>query len=354
MRFRTNGEARTTLAAGAFFFVAAQMLFNVVADTRHPELFDSEYGVRLSLLQARQAEAPGRPLLLLMGSSRTVAAFRPETLPEMQTADGTRVLPFNYSHLAAGPILTLMEYQRLRRAGVRPEWLVVEVMPPCLSLENPAQAVGCMTVFDLALLQRYFDWSMIYGRYIRFRLIPWYRHRGEIVRRLAPAWTAPGSYIDSELIHLAPLGGDDHWSRMSIGSPDLIRRASEAARADYVPRLQQFSIKKSATRAYGELITKCHTDGVRLVLLLTPESTEFRSWYSAESLRQIDDWCSEMRRQYGVQIIDARAWVADSDFMDGHHVLDRGADAFTKRLGEEVLRPLVRGGEEKSMPAAPD
>jgi len=43
----------------------------------------------------------------------------------------------------------------------------------------------------------------------------------------------------------------------------------------------------------------------------------------------------------GLTLVDARTWLPDSDFMDLHHVLASGAERFTKRLEEEVLRPLV-------------
>src|SRR6266850_6378448 len=125
---RTIPQSRRTLAAGLLFFLVAQMLFNIVADMRHPELYDPEYGVRLGLLRARQAETPDRPLLLLIGSSRTVMSFRPEILGALRTGDGAPVLAFNFSHLAAGPLMNLLAYDRLRREGIRPKWLVVEVM----------------------------------------------------------------------------------------------------------------------------------------------------------------------------------------------------------------------------------
>ena len=343
MRFRTTTDSKRTLAAAAICFVAAQVLFNVVADLRHPELFDAEYGVRLALLRERQAETPRSPLLLMLGSSRTVHCFEPEILPELRTAAGARVLSFNFSHLAAGPVMNLMEYRRLRRAGVRPSWLVMEVMPPCLSLEKPGQATGCATALDLPVLQRYFERPKLFARFCQYRLLPWHRHRNDLVHRFAPDWAAPGSPTEKSTIHLGPLGGDDHWVMRATETADCFQRAKEAARADYYPRLQDFSIKESTTRAYGELIATCHKDGTQVVLLLTPEGTEFRSWYSADALRQIDDWCATMRRTYGVQIVDARTWVADGDFLDTHHVMCHGADVFTKRFCEEVLVPLVRG-----------
>src|SRR4051812_40711862 len=116
----------------AVAFVAVQFVLNVVVDGWHPGLYDSEYAVRLRTLRARVAEAPGRPLLLLVGSSRTEMNFLPEVLPPLHTASGETPLVFNFSHLGAGPVMNLLEVRRLLRDGVRPGWLVLEAMPPQL------------------------------------------------------------------------------------------------------------------------------------------------------------------------------------------------------------------------------
>jgi hypothetical protein len=81
-----------------------------------------------------------------------------------------------------------------------------------------------------------------------------------------------------------------------------------------------------------------------VVLVLTPESREFRSWYAPGSEAQIQAVCARLARDHGTRIVDARTWVPDEDFMDGHHVLPAGAAVFTRRLAREVLTPLVTGG----------
>jgi hypothetical protein len=51
---------------------------------------------------------------------------------------------------------------------------------------------------------------------------------------------------------------------------------------------------------------------------------------------------AELQKEYAVEVIDARCWVADKDFADGHHVLEGGATTFTTRLCAEVQRLLRR------------
>jgi hypothetical protein len=50
-------------------------------------------------------------------------------------------------------------------------------------------------------------------------------------------------------------------------------------------------------------------------------------------------------REFGVAVVDARRWLADEEFEDGHHPLLAGQRAFTDRLYREVLVALVRSGK---------
>jgi hypothetical protein len=43
-----------------------------------------------------------------------------------------------------------------------------------------------------------------------------------------------------------------------------------------------------------------------------------------------------------VPLIDARDWVDDDGFWDGHHMLPAGAAQFTHRFEREALQPLVK------------
>ena len=39
--------------------------------------------------------------------------------------------------------------------------------------------------------------------------------------------------------------------------------------------------------------------------------------------------------------VDAREWLPDSSFSDGHHMLRPGAELFSDRLNREVIAPWV-------------
>ena len=119
-RRRTGKYSRAPLLWGLAMFLACQTAFAAALDCWYPELYDAEYARRLATLRTRQAEAPERPLFLVLGSSRTALAFRPEILPPLPTRSGPPVLPFNFSHMGAGPLLNLVELRRLLADGVCP------------------------------------------------------------------------------------------------------------------------------------------------------------------------------------------------------------------------------------------
>jgi hypothetical protein len=345
MRRPSPKSFRAALGWGLLFFLALQVGFDCIADSFYPELYDAEFGVRLRHYRAWRKEHPDHASLLVLGSSRVVMNFGPEMLPELRRRDGTSVTAFNFAHVGAGPTLNLMQYRRLRRWNVRPDYLVVEVMPPVLSNESSSIAIGCMTACDLPTLHCHVHRGKLYGRFLRSRLLPLYRNRAELLHHFAPDWILTGEPSEMDQISLGPLGGDLFWKMRPVVSAQRATAYMQWSRNGYVPPLQQFAIRPDATRAFNELLCECMRDGVKVVLVLTPEGDTFRSWYPRRALAEIDAWCADIQRRHGVLIVDARRWLADEDFVDSHHVLLRGAQRFTLRLHDEVLRPLVE--EEK-------
>ncbi len=323
------------------FAALAQIGLLFVADWRSPLLYDLEYGTRLALLKRRAAEAPNRPLALVVGSSRLGLGFLPERLPPMKTPDGEIALPFNFTHLAAGPVVNLVNLRRLVREGVRPRWVVLELNPTCMEHEGDSMGVTMSSAADLPVLQRYFNPFKVYGVYLRCRLNPWYSWRLGVLRQCFPHWATDAAGEDG--ITLGPLGGDAGWCLQDAIDAETRRRRYEGTRTLYFDALQHYRIDGATDRALRESLDLCRREKIECVLLITPESSEFRSWYNADGLAAFDRYRDGLRADYGVSIIDARTWAPDDQFADAHHLLRPGAEAFTDRLGREVLQPLFEG-----------
>jgi hypothetical protein len=239
--------------------------------------------------------------------------------------------------------MNLLEVKRLLRDGVRPGWLVLEVMPP--QLGDSRQRILCAkaTARELPFVCRYTEPWRAAALFARSRLVPCYKHRRFLTRRLAPGWLPADDLLEEEEVALLPLGGDDGWQVKTEMSAEDLRRRMEASRNSYRPPLSHFELAAISDRAMHEILGLCRREGVRVALLLTPEGQEFQSWYPPEARRQIEGYCGRLGRDYDVPVIDARCWLPDDAFADSHHVLRRGAEAFTRRLGPDALQPFVDG-----------
>jgi len=328
---QTAPRARRALGWGLACYVACQLAFSAV-------LYDPEYQWRQEALETRLAADPHRPLLLVMGSSRTLMAFSAELLPPMRTTSGQPALPFNFSHAAAGPVMNLMDLRRLLREGIHPDWLVLEMMPPFLAGEGFDALTADLGARDLPLLQHYVSPWMLYGKYALARLLTDHRHQLEFIRRHGPAWIL-GEKKGPESGH-GPLGG---FAVSASIDPDQRARRTDLMRRQYAPTLQEYELSPAGDRATHALLELCRREHIRLVLLLMPEASAFRSWYPPRARTTLSQYLDHISREFDVPVVDARTWVADEDFMDGHHVLRGGQAAFTSRLGREVLQPLVEG-----------
>jgi hypothetical protein len=332
-------RARAALLWTLGLIVVAHVSFFALLEHRHPEWYDAEYGTRRRASSNRWREEPDRPLLLVMGSSRLVLAFSPRELSELDTADGRRVLPFNFTHIGGGPVFTLMQYHRLRRAGVHPDWLVAEILPPALCGESTHFVTEFMTTADLPVLSRYLTPTSLASCFVRTHLAPWHRQRHRALERLDPELVSDKDRQSTEDPYDA-LGGPKP-SICYERKPEIVERAEAVARSQYSDMVRHFTIVPEADRAVRELLKLAQADGTRVVLLLTPESTTFRSWYADDADKRLTAWTETISRSYGVPVIDGRRWLDDEEFIDGHHVTAHGAVLFTRRLEAEVLRPLV-------------
>jgi hypothetical protein len=342
---------------GLGLFVAAQLALTAVMERWRPELRDPEYGFRLAHLRNLLAKNPGRPLVLALGSSRTQLGFRPSALRWGVEFGDRAPVAFNCALVGAGPLTELLCLNRLLRHGVRPAVLLVEILPSRLCQEGPFTE-------DPALRGRlgWEDWPSLRGYLSEFDrdywywrrhqlLTPCYTQRFHLLSTLAPTWLP------------APVRHDGWWeytdrtgwmARRENVSPAEYRHALEHAHREVTPILQQFRLSAAPDRALHEILDVCRQEGIAPVLVLMPEGTEFQSWYPSAVRAAVEAYLAGLSREYGAPLVDARSWIADDCFADSHHLLVRGADLFTERLGRQVLRPLLQApGTQVNLTAPP-
>ncbi|MGH7195062.1 MAG: hypothetical protein ACREJM_16235, partial [Candidatus Saccharimonadales bacterium] len=288
-------------------------------------------------------EEPNRPLVVVVGCSRCDFGFQPEKLAAAWEGDPSHPLFFNFSHLGAGPVLNLLQVRRLLQAGIRPRQIVLEIMPAFLANEWRSIYEYRAEAGELLLLHRCRgDWRFL-ALFFKRRLAPWYQNRRELLNRVNPRWTEP-----DEVVPLGPLG--NYLGVSAVVPADYRVKILRETDDLYHPTLRHFSVADCAQRAIREVAELCRAEGVELTLLLTPEGSDFRSWYSPESVAAVERFCADLRREYGLGVIDARRWLPDEEFIDSHHMLAAGADRFTRRLGarlESIRTARVDGADRR-------
>lgn len=344
-RPRLRRHARTAVGCGLTCFALLQIGLSVVMDRWMPVLHDPEYGHKLALLRARQAEQPDAPLLLVLGSSRSGIGLTPAAFPKLEI-DGHSALVFNFAITGCGPIQELQTLRRLLRHGMRPRRVLIEVHPLLLHQDH---GIGEETwldprrldLADLPVVGRYIGhpWTL-YERWCRLRLSPWYSNRFLILNRFARSWLETQHHQDA-WTHLAA----DGWlpyGRQEI-SADEYRKGVEHARREYGPMLTDFRVTPTADAALSALLQLCRDEQIETALYLMPEGSEFRGWYSPTARQEITDYLANLRRRFEAPVYDATTWCDDRDFWDSHHLLAAGAQRFSARFGREAVREFLAG-----------
>lgn len=331
-----RAQGRAVLGWALGFFLTIQVALVIGVDQWQPSLRDAQYGQKLALLQTARAKQPTRPLWLMLGSSRTAVGFCPE---EAGRNDESAIV-FNFGLPAAGPIKQRQCLESLLGRGLRPDRLVVEIMSPLfnepgrdrLCEENWLDVPG-LAANDVWRLRTYVSQPLQLGlAWTRSRALPCYRLRRRILTSLARAWLSPR---ESAL----PAGGVDRfgWQRLNpdgVSEEEHCNQFRNAART-YAGAFVDFRVGSGPRRALEDLLERCRRERIDVILVRMPEASAFRAW-TLEAESAVDDLLWATCECHAVRLIDARRWIADEDFWDGHHLLPRGARQFTGQLMDEL------------------
>jgi hypothetical protein len=342
--------ARTVLLWALLWYVVVQ-LFPLFLKDRWQYVATANETRKWPALHRLVTEEPDRPLLLMLGSSRACWAFRAGDLDGMPDSDGRPLRVFNFGIPATGPIHQLFYLRDLLAEGIRPRFVLIEVLPPLLcEAQRGALTEEGMTGFEWLTVQRLRQWMPYLRRperrvhtWIQARIAPWYAFR----RQLQFEWQCWAA--GKPLPHYDPVD-DWGWHIAAPGPCPPAERAQrlETARGGYVPGLSRFRLGNIPTKAFRELLDLCRQENIPAALIVMPESSEFRSWYSEDGKAAIHGLINELSQTYDLPLIDATCWLADEDFEDGHHALLHGAEVFTNRLQAVLPRLLAQSQAVKT------
>ena len=334
-RRRSARRAVWWFVAGAALLHAASFL---AMDVVWPRLRDPEYGRRAERLRARVAEQPDRPLVVVVGSSRTAMGVRPGAWEAARPGARRDPLLFNVSVIGAGPIQELITVHRVFADGFRPAVVLIEYWPMFLRQDHP-----------------YAEWSRIEPRRLRFDDLPvargYFPDPGAVERRMrsarwnpltengyqwlaqtAPEWLPPHARIDGTWRDLDRWG----WRPGPEASPKERPEVMRQLAVNLSPWLAGHTIHPASDRALRQAVAVARANGARVGFVRMPESDAFRRAcppeYTSAALAHVRALSAEL----GAPVIDARLWSADEEIGDGLHLTPAGATAFTVRLGAAV------------------
>lgn len=331
-------------AAAAFAIVQAALAWRVDGPGGWR---DPEYTHRLQQCRARLAQWPHRPLVILLGNSRTAMGICPAAWEaEWQRPEALASAPllFNFGVVGAGPRLQELIARRLLQDGLRPALLLWEYWPPFCHEDE--QWDEYQRIEPDRLAPRDLSWvdacypadkaAQLRWRIWQQHLLPAWGTRQRLLLHLAPDWLPRQQRIDWTWKHLDEWGWYPGLDASVLGEPGR-HRLTEQCREIYEPLLARYRASAEAEAALRRGLELLRQAGVPTALLYLPEAPSFRRWYPPHIEARLRQQQQQWQRELNISWLDAREWMTEADFVDGFHLSRQAAAVFTPRLGRVVL-----------------
>jgi hypothetical protein len=313
---------------------------------RDPPFGDKE--IKYEQRIAARTTPAGRPYTaVFVGSSRTSFGVRGDVVEEAIGVQTDRPIAVtNFGFWSAGPVANMLIVHRLVTAKDKPDFVVIEVLPPLLgevnhlAAEHPFLSPERLRHDELELAIKGGLPAKESGRrWWAAEIVPEYGLRLPLLSRIVDVWLP--SHLRFNSGRLTDSTGWQPPVYETIGADEYERGVRHAHDA-YFNLLHTLRFDTAAARAVEMTLADCRRHSVGAALLLMPEGTEFRSWYPPQVEAQMYAFLDGMCREDGVALIDARRWLDDGAFSDSHHLRRAGATEFSARVGRAIA-PFVHG-----------
>ncbi len=357
LRVRRGGRRRVlaTLLWAMGLYAVVQWCLLATWDRWLPMEFRGNRREKERRLAELATEYPGRPLLVMFGSSRTERGFQAGRLNGLCGPGGEAFVAYNFGIPATGAIFMNAFVREMLDKGIRPRLVLLEDVRPFshapegdLVSEEHWTPAGWMTAGQLVRLSSYFqDPQSKVSDWVHARIAPGWSFRREI-RAWLKDRIRPGKTPPPELPY-------DPWGyRKTPYFKDSDRIVlGRSTYKMYHDTLASLHLSEGPTHAMRDLVALCSREGLPVVLVKMPESTTFHGWYNAEALAESQAFLDGLRQEFGVHVIDAENWVADDGFSDLNHLTDEGARVFSDRLRAELEERFAGAGRRAAAPALP-
>ncbi len=305
-----------------------------------PLFDDTEYHDRFESYRTRwlSAKSAGRTTIAVVGSSRIEWGLRAGSIEETLAQTPSAPMLHNFGFTAAGPMFNWTVVRRLLASPAPPDCVVVEINPMIFRSLNglPYETIRLADHKLVADERRALDrlgWKRKITSHWWNDLSPsWIRSRAEIFGRVQFKCQSAGP---------RDAWGDSHFV-VDTNSAEKRERYLKNAKDEYFDALQNFQLDPTALAAMDDLLAVCRAKGVRVALLLMPEADSFREWHSAKTRQTIAEMLEHVGAGRTTACFDARTWLPEqTHFFDSHHLIDDGAQRFSRRLASECLMPWL-------------
>jgi hypothetical protein len=340
-------RGRSAVCWGLALFVAFHLAYYPLSNF-WPHLYDGEYGHKFAGLRAQLAAGPpGRPCVVMLGSSMTGLGFDPSSLESVRPGSAGGPVVYNFAINSCGVVVQLLCLRRLLSEGIRPDCVLLEAHPWFLLRRYNQHAdvhyfpVQRLCQEDLAVIARFDpragellgDWE---GR----RWQPWFSHRQNLQNYFLPSWV-DRKKREELWWYFTDRNGWEQLPHAMARARGLAPGVLEASIRYHVKVLNSQPVDDTFLRVYRELIDTCRQFKITAALVRMPETRVMREGLSPAARRRIDAAYTGLGSQTGVPVLDGRAWVADEDLFDGFHMTPRGAATFSRELERQFLGPHV-------------
>ncbi len=348
---RAQALGRSSLFWTIGLLAASHAVLALWIHRAHPDLCDPTWDFRIERLHARMAEAPGRPLLLFLGSSRPANGICPQAMGEWAPISPSPLV-FNFATLGGGPVRELLTLRRLLGHGIKPKWVIAELWPLFWAEKgryNESQPVLAADyhLSDLPVLGHlYHNQASAISKVACETFTPLIHYRGHLLGHYASFLMSRDTQQQQqwEMVHWATL---DEWGWLPVAwarkGPAEFAKDLEVARQDTLYSLEDVRPREHVDWCVRQLIQTCRQEGIQLYYFLMPEPSAMRGWFPPRVQAFYHEYLRGLQKDQGLEVIDTRDWLSDDAFVDFCHLLPRGAKAYSARLAQEVLRPLLAG-----------
>jgi hypothetical protein len=342
----TRRRSRFAIVSGLLVFALIQGAIALTIELWAPSWREPVVRSRVEHFRVRAgADQPNLQSVLFLGSSRFQYGIRVEMLErDLSKSLGAPTAVFNYGVSGANIRTSHRQWRHLRATGVRPTLAVVEVVPTSLhegcSREDiplsytPPGELDWTDIEETCRLDS--DHAHLYWENVLARAIPSYGHRLVITTRVLPN-LHPQSHRRQ---------ADEFQDATEPPTQPDPEAALRHAYKEHGLQLGFMRVGKKNIADVEALLADLRADGVKTILLVSPEGPIFRSWYRPYGWSNVDAALKDLCARQNVQYVCARFWLEEDAFFDSHHMNVPGSIQFCDRLSREVLVPALRSQKD--------